>query len=132
MVRFRLFVLYLFIYFVLVSSLFLVFSRLNFIKVVSRRISFRSWGLVVFFLLRLSGLPPFSIFYLKVGVLLCLVDFYFFIPFLLLGSLLSIYYYLTFIIGSLPSVWGESNFNGGLFMLFFLLGFLYPFVLLLS
>ena len=87
---------------------------------------------MVFFILRLSGLPPFSIFYLKVGVLLYLVDLYFFIPFLLLGSLLSIYYYLTFIISSLPAVWGNFNVYGGLFILSSLLGNLFFLVLLLS
>lgn len=104
MFRFRLFVLYLLIYFFLVFVLFFVFSRLALIKVVPRGMGLSSWVVVVFFMFSLSGLPPFSMFYLKVGVLLYLVDFYFFVPFLLVGSLLSIYYYLTFIVGSLPSV----------------------------
>jgi len=82
-------------------------------------------------MLSLSGLPPFSMFYLKVGVLLYLVDFYFFIPFLLLGSLLSVYYYLIFIINSLPSLWRGFNIGGGFFLFCFLLGFLYPLVFLL-
>lgn len=79
-------------------------------------------------ILRLSGIPPFTIFYLKMGVVYYLVgSFYFYIPFILFGSVFSIYYYLTFVVPrfSVLLVTRDTGVRGG----FGFLGVLFRFIL---
>lgn len=102
---FSIFLLYLCVYFLLLGVLFGLFSFLKFNKVITRGVGLKSWGFVNLFILSLSGIPPFSMFFLKMSILYCMANFYFFVPFILFGAVLSIYYYLTFVIPSLSFFW---------------------------
>lgn len=106
--RFGLFLVYLFVYYLLVAILFSLFALLKVNKVVismSGRVYLRFVNLLV---LVLSGLPPFSLFYLKAAIIYYLSGVYYFIPFVLFGSVLSIYYYLNFVVPSLSGLWKEG------------------------
>lgn len=126
--RFSVFLIYLFIYFMLLAVLFSLFSFLRVNKVIFGGCGFKHWGFVSLLILRLSGVPPFSVFYLKVGVVYYIINYYAFIPFVLLGSVLSIYYYLTFIIPGLSVFWcaEEMRFGGVFGLLGLLVRFAFP------
>lgn len=83
-----------------VCVLFSLFAFLKVHKVVVGGYGFVSSVLANLIILRLSGVPPFSLFFLKAGVIFFIVGSYVFIPFVLLGSILSVYYYLIFVIPS--------------------------------
>jgi NADH-quinone oxidoreductase subunit N len=117
--RFSLFFCYLLIYVFLVCGLFSLFALLKAHKVVLGGSRFGLDGVLSLFILSLSGVPPFSLFYLKVGVIYFIVSSSFYIPLVLLGSMLSIYYYLTFVIPSLSGFWFRSFPDVGGFLVFF-------------
>lgn len=108
---FGLFFLYLFVYYFLVVFLFGLFSFLKTHKVVVSSCGTGLWFFANLFMLSLSGVPPFSVFYLKVGVIYYLVSSFYFVPLVLFGSMLSIYYYLTFVIPSLSLFWLDRDFG---------------------
>lgn len=108
---FGLFFLYLLVYFFLVLALFGLFSFLKTHKVVVGGCGVRMWFFINLLILCLSGVPPFSVFYFKVGIVYYIVSSFYFIPFLLFGSMLSIYYYLTFVIPSLSVFWYDRGFG---------------------
>lgn len=51
-----------------------------------------------FLIITLVGIPPFSIFYVKLIIFIGLSSYFFFVFFLLIGRFFSSYYYLNFII----------------------------------
>lgn len=125
---FSLFFCYLFIYVVSVCVLFSLFAYIKVHKVVVGWYGFGLGMLINLVILRLSGIPPFSLFFLKAGVVFFMVRRYFYIPFVLLGSMLSVYYYLIFVIPSLSRFWFFRNNDMGGFVSFlsFFVSFFIP------
>lgn len=124
---FRVFIIYLFVYFFLLRILFSLFSSLHLRKVIYRGVGFKFWGVLSLLILRLSGIPPFSMFYLKMGVVYYIISsLYFYVPFVLFGSIFSIYYYLTFIVPSLSIFWHRGGGVGIRVSFGFLLRFVLP------
>jgi NADH:ubiquinone oxidoreductase subunit 2 (subunit N) len=128
-----LFFLYLFLYFFLVLGLFSFFSFLNTHKVVVGGCGVGLWAFANLIILCLSGIPPFSVFYFKVGVVYYIVSSFYFIPFVLFGSILSIYYYLTFVIPILSMFWCDQELGvNRTFLLFsIVVSFFFPFLFFL-
>jgi NADH:ubiquinone oxidoreductase subunit 2 (subunit N) len=131
--RFNLFIVYLATYYLLVIILFSIFTILKVNKVVTRAHSNTYIGVTNILILALSGLPPFSLFYLKAAIIYYLCNAYYFIPLVLLGSILSIYYYLNFVIPSLSAVWKENliSIKQNIVTTRLLLSFCLPFILLI-
>lgn len=106
--RLGLFVLYFFSYSVLLLFLFFSFEALGSVLVVDSSLGSDSSLLLSFLMLTLSGMPPFVVFFFKVGIIYFLCNVPLVIVGLLFGSILSIYYYFTFII---PSLSGHRRFS---------------------
>ena len=131
----RVFLLYLFVYYYLTVVLFFWFSKNYTLKIVSGSKNFKSYFLLSILMLTMSGIPPFSIFFLKALVVYCLLVYPIIAVFVIFGSMLSIYYYLTFVVPRLSRFWTdqeESVFYSNWFIFHvFISVFLFPFLLLL-
>ena len=92
---------YLSVYYYLTVVLFLIFGKNNFNKIVSGVKRNADCLFINLLILTVAGVPPFSIFFLKLYVINGLVSFVFITAFLVVGAMLSIYYYLTFVIPSI-------------------------------
>lgn len=90
--------LYFLFYSFVVGYLFYLFHLSCVLKVVSGRIRIDCVFYINILLLALSGLPPFIVFFFKIVVLYFLCFLPLVVCFLIFGSFLSVYYYLTFII----------------------------------
>lgn len=100
---------YLSFYFLFSLSLFYLLNKLNFDTVIRSQKNVREVFLVGSILLVLSGIPPFSFFFLKVTVLMLMVSYPLFVILILIGSMLSVYFYLNFFVTKLLKV---LYFNG--------------------
>lgn len=96
---------YLFVYYYLTIVLFVVFGNSNVVKIVGGVKGYKDLFFTNLLILTLAGIPPFSIFFLKVYVIFGLTSFVLVVISLVLGAILSIYYYLTFVIPSVSSFW---------------------------
>lgn len=116
--RLGLFMLYFLIYSLVLFFLFLRFDYLHLVQVVGGYVGLESFLLLNLLLLTLSGVPPFFIFFFKVSIIhnFCLSPFV--VLGLILGSMLSVYYYLTFVIPSVTSYFsGSLSASGSLLLL---------------
>lgn len=102
------FLFYFFLYFYLLSILFFLFDRFNILMVVRGWKRLRVNSSISLLMFVLSGVPPFSFFFMKAGLVYYLSSFIFVASFFILGAILSVYYYLNFIIPSLSSFWREG------------------------
>ena len=111
---FGLFVLYIMIYFLLVVTLFGVFQSTRMYKVVSSGENLKRWSLVRLIILVMSGVPPFSMFYLKMRIIYYMVGPYLFVFLVLLGTMLSTYFYFTFVTPKLIGCWRNKGGRSGM------------------
>jgi NADH:ubiquinone oxidoreductase subunit 2 (subunit N) len=106
--RVKLSLVYIIIYFYLVCILFLSFSSRKTEKIFEQHLFSKS----VFFqnvcLIILVGIPPFSIFFLKMNIFLIFLDFPFLIITLIIRTYMSTFYYLSFLIPGIISSWGYN------------------------
>ena len=91
------------IYFLLVVMLFRVFHTTRAYKVVSSGEDLKRWSMAILIILVMSGVPPFSIFYFKIRIIYYMVEPYLFVLPVLLGTMLSTYFYFTFVTPKLMS-----------------------------
>lgn len=107
--RLKLLIIYFLIYLLLTISLFKLFQEKHTLTIVHRRTQKYSNNKTNLLLLTLSGIPPFTIFFLKVILLSFLIYSPLITIIFILGTVLSIYFYLTFIIPNLLSSWVKEK-----------------------
>lgn len=78
--------------------LFFWFTKNHTLKIVSGGKNVKSFFAVGVLMLAMSGIPPFAVFFLKALIIYYLVSYPVIAVFIILGAMLSIYYYLTFVI----------------------------------
>lgn len=124
---------YFFVYSYRVLVLFLYFHFYHVLKVIRGGYTYKAWLGITLLMLTLSGVPPFSLFFMKVMALYLLSNYWVVTFLLILGSMLSIYYYLMFVIPRLAVYWFDlkSLDYSGLFFasVFVILGL--PFIFLI-
>lgn len=127
--------LYIFIYYYLTVVLFFWFIKNHTLKIVSGGKNVKSFFAVSVLMLAMSGIPPFAIFFLKALIVYYLVSYPIVVVFIILGAMLSIYYYLTFVVPRFSGFWLDQKelvLTSGVFKLHtFVSVFLFPFLLLL-
>lgn len=92
---------YFFVYFVIVALSILIIERIHLNKLVSRKKEEVHFKVLILTILAIAGLPPFSIFILKVVILIGLVKWALPAVIIVIGSIISIYTYLMIVIPNL-------------------------------
>lgn len=107
---------YMLLYFSAVYFLFVEFHKSRITAVIDKSKSGNEVIKVNFGMIVISGIPPFSVFLIKVLILLFLVDRgnYLLLAPLLLGAVLSIYFYLSIIITRLIKSWNLVGREGSM------------------
>lgn len=102
---FKIVLVYFLVYRYLNLVLFILFDLLNKKDIISGSYGNERLGVINLLLLSLAGIPPFSVFFIKVIVLSYIIFYPVFVFILVAGGILSVYYYLTFIIPRMVGMW---------------------------
>ncbi len=102
---------YIFIYFWVSFILFSELQKINKDTVIRRRKDRRRVSKIQLIILTAAGIPPFSIFFLKIIILFTLVNNILIVFPIILGAILSTYFYLNLIIPNLIKNWEQKEVN---------------------
>lgn len=101
----KLLLIYILVYFLLSFNLFRIFNSINVRSILGSTSGSANNLPTSLLILTLAGLPPFSIFYIKIIVISYLIPHIFILSLIILGTILSVYYYLTFVIPNIITLW---------------------------